>query len=84
MQQFLLLHVFGAVGVEVHFCLLIVQTGEVTDVVTFFYDSQALFRQRYRITEILQADFLLNIVVIFGCQIGYQVFDGDTGIGFSL
>jgi hypothetical protein len=26
----------------------------------------------------------LNVIVVFGCKVSYQVFDGNTGIGFSL
>lgn len=43
MQQFLLFHVLGTVGIEVHFGLLVVQAREVTDVVTLFHNAQALF-----------------------------------------
>ena len=41
------------VGVEVHFGLLVVQTGEVTYVIAFFYDAQALLGERYGIAEVL-------------------------------
>ena len=34
--------------------------------------------------EALQADFLLNIVIVFGGYVGYQVLDGDARIGLAL
>ena len=84
MQQFLLFHILRTVGIEVYFGLLVVQAGEVTDVIPFFYDAQAFFGERYGVAEVFQADFVLNVVVVFGCDVGYQVFDGNTGIGFAL
>ena len=84
MEQFLLLHVLRTVGVEVHFGLLVVQTGEVTYVIAFFYDAQALLGERYGIAEVVQTDFVLYIIVVFGGDVGYQVFDGDAGVGLAL
>ena len=84
MQQLLLFHILGTVCIEVYLCLLVIQTGEVTDVITLFHDTQTLFGQRYGIAEIIQTDLMLQIVVIFGSDVGYEVFYGDTGIGFTL
>ena len=77
-------HVLRTVGIEVYFSLLVVQAGEVSDMITLLYDTQTFFGERYGIAEVLQADCVLYIIVIFGCNIGYQIFDGDTGIGFAL
>ena len=84
MQQFLLFHVLRAVGIEVYFGLLVVQAGEVTDVIPFLYDAQALFGERYGVAEIFQTDGVLHVVVVLGGDVGYEVFDGDTGVGFAL
>ena len=42
-QQFLLLDVLGAVRIEVHFGLLIIQTREFTDKMACFCYTQAFF-----------------------------------------
>lgn len=54
MQQFLLFHVLRAVGIEVYFGLLVVQAGEVADVIPFLYDAQTLFGERYSVAEIFR------------------------------
>ena len=77
-------HVLRAVSIEVYFGLLVVQAGEVTDVIPFLYDAQTLFGERYGVAEIFQTDGVLHVVVVLGGDIGNEVFDGDTGVGFAL
>ena len=72
--QFLLFHVLCTVSIKVYFCLLVVQSGEVTDMIAFFHNAQTLFGQWYGIQEIFQAYLLLDVVIIFGGQSGYEIF----------
>ena len=84
MYQFPLLDILRPVGIEVHRGLLIIQSGEVSDVVAFFHDAQTFLRQRHGIAEILQPDFLLDVVVVFRREGGDEIFDGNPGVGGSL
>ena len=84
MQQLLLFHIFGTVCIKVYFGLLIVETGEVTDVIAFFHDAEPFFRQFYGIVQIGETYFLLDKVIVFCGKAGHKVFDGYTGICFAL
>ena len=52
--------------------------------IPFLYDAQALFGERYGVAEIFQTDGVLHVVVVLGGDVGNEVFDGDTGVGFAL
>ena len=59
-------HVFRTVGVEVDAGLQQVEAREVAHLDARFSDAQPLARKRDRIAEVLQAQRLLDVVVIFG------------------
>ena len=83
-QQFLLFHVLGAVGVEVHLGLLVVQSREVPDVVAGFDDAQAFLRQLHGVEQVLHTYLLLHEVVVFGGQRGDEVFQRDACVRLAL
>ena len=77
-HQFVLGHVFRTVGVEVDAGLQQVEAREVAHLDARFGDAQPLARKRDRIAEVLQAQRLLDVVVIFGREAGHEVLDGDA------
>ena len=78
-NQLLLGHIFRTVGIEVHACLQQVEAREIADADPRFGDAQPLARKRHGIAEILQAQRLLDVIVVFGRQAGYEVLDRDAG-----
>ena len=73
----------GGVGIEVHLRLLQVQPRHRPDVVFRFDDAQPLARKVERGTQVAQARFLPDQVVVFAGYLCRQVFDRQTGVQFA-
>ena len=52
--------------------------------VPLFYDAETFLRKRNGIAEVLQTNFLLDVIVVFGRQGGDEILYGNAGIGSSL
>ena len=52
--------------------------------VPLFYDAETFLRKRNGIAEVLQANFLLDVIVVFGRKGGDEILYGNAGIGSSL
>ena len=73
-------HVFRTVGVEVHAGLQQVEAREVAHLHARLGDAEPFAREAHGIAEILQAQRLLDVVVIFGREAGHEILDGDAGL----
>ena len=83
MYHFQLVEYFGTVGVEIDLRLLQVQTRHGAYGVSFFHYAEPFAREAECRTQIAQARFLAYQVVVFGRDVGSEVFNGQTRVQFS-